>query len=226
MLLFGRNVAWTYEGPDAWFHGNVKTGYLVPWLGLGAAVELGWVALGATPVPGRCRPVAPPVAGPCTGGGMDAADVRGLGFVCGPTLTVQCSVEGRVESVDGGHLRRPVLQFAVRTRCKRAFAPAQADKCLWSLMSTVHFATAPFPVGWLLTLPRALVWRDHRGWDGTCVRHRTRFTVIMLIATRPAPAFHPSLHRSSGCCCCCCWGSHVPTHNGTTVAATTTNRDP
>lgn len=45
MLLFGRNVAWTYEGPDAWFHGNVKTGYLVPWLGLGAAVELGWVPL-------------------------------------------------------------------------------------------------------------------------------------------------------------------------------------
>jgi hypothetical protein len=42
MSLWGRNVAWTYEGPDAWFHGNVKTGYLVPWLGLGLAVELGW----------------------------------------------------------------------------------------------------------------------------------------------------------------------------------------
>jgi len=42
MMVFGRNVAWEYTGRDAWFHGNVKGDYWLPWLGLGAVVELLW----------------------------------------------------------------------------------------------------------------------------------------------------------------------------------------
>ena len=42
IALFGRNVAWTYHGRGAVCHGNVKLGYLVPWLALGTAVELLW----------------------------------------------------------------------------------------------------------------------------------------------------------------------------------------
>ena len=40
MALFGRNVAWTYEGlPDALFHGNIRLAYAVPWIGMGYALE-------------------------------------------------------------------------------------------------------------------------------------------------------------------------------------------
>ena len=42
MFLFGKNVAWEYRGDDAYFHGNVKLGYAVPWIVLGLVVELGW----------------------------------------------------------------------------------------------------------------------------------------------------------------------------------------
>ena len=44
--IFGRNVAWSYKGyPDAMFHGNIRTNYLIPWMGLGLGLELlwGWV---------------------------------------------------------------------------------------------------------------------------------------------------------------------------------------
>lgn len=42
MFLFGRNVAWEYRGRDAYFHGNIKLQYFLPWLGLGAVVEALW----------------------------------------------------------------------------------------------------------------------------------------------------------------------------------------
>lgn len=40
MFLFGRNVAWEYRGRDAFFHGNIKIQYALPWMGLGLAVEV------------------------------------------------------------------------------------------------------------------------------------------------------------------------------------------
>ena len=42
MFLFGRNVAWVYRGKSAYFHGTITTEYYVPWLGLGAVLELLW----------------------------------------------------------------------------------------------------------------------------------------------------------------------------------------
>ena len=42
MFLFGRNVAWEYRGTDAFFHGNIKLGYTIPWVSLGGVVELAW----------------------------------------------------------------------------------------------------------------------------------------------------------------------------------------
>lgn len=40
MFLFGRNVAWEYRGPSAYFHGNITLQYYAPWCLLGGAVEL------------------------------------------------------------------------------------------------------------------------------------------------------------------------------------------
>lgn len=42
MFLFGRNVAWVYRGKSAYFHGTITIDYFVPWLGLGAVLELLW----------------------------------------------------------------------------------------------------------------------------------------------------------------------------------------
>jgi len=40
IFMFGRNIAWTYEGEfDAFFHGNIKLTYCVPWWILGMVVE-------------------------------------------------------------------------------------------------------------------------------------------------------------------------------------------
>mmetsp|Transcript_91295 Transcript_91295/g.182049 ORF Transcript_91295/g.182049 Transcript_91295/m.182049 type:complete len:243 (-) Transcript_91295:165-893(-) len=39
MLFFGRNVAWEYRGPKAYFHGNITLEYYIPWCLLGGAVE-------------------------------------------------------------------------------------------------------------------------------------------------------------------------------------------
>lgn len=37
----GRNPAWTYATPDAYFHGNVRTGFAKLWFALGLILELG-----------------------------------------------------------------------------------------------------------------------------------------------------------------------------------------
>ena len=39
MFLCGRNIAWEYRGADAWFHGNIKLQYAMPWMVLGFLVE-------------------------------------------------------------------------------------------------------------------------------------------------------------------------------------------
>jgi hypothetical protein len=45
IFLFGKNVAWEYKGKAAYFHGTITIEYFVPWLGLGAAIELLWDSL-------------------------------------------------------------------------------------------------------------------------------------------------------------------------------------
>ncbi|KDO20181.1 hypothetical protein SPRG_14529 [Saprolegnia parasitica CBS 223.65] len=40
MLVFGRNIAWTYNTPDAYFHNNIRTGFAGLWLLLGLALEV------------------------------------------------------------------------------------------------------------------------------------------------------------------------------------------
>ncbi len=42
IFLFGRNIAWYYDEPDAFFHGNIRLYYAIPWWVLGAIVELVW----------------------------------------------------------------------------------------------------------------------------------------------------------------------------------------
>lgn len=42
MLIFGQNPAWSYEGSDAFFHGNIKLSHLPLWLLLGVLVEVGF----------------------------------------------------------------------------------------------------------------------------------------------------------------------------------------
>ena len=42
IFLYGRNVAWTYEGSDAFFSGNVKLSYWKYWLMLSGCLEIGY----------------------------------------------------------------------------------------------------------------------------------------------------------------------------------------
>ena len=39
-FIFGRNVAWFYDTKDAFFHGNIRLAYALPWMCLGAIVEV------------------------------------------------------------------------------------------------------------------------------------------------------------------------------------------
>ncbi|ETV99827.1 hypothetical protein H310_07869 [Aphanomyces invadans] len=39
MLLFGRNIAWTYTTNDAYCHGNIRLGFWKQWLALGIVLE-------------------------------------------------------------------------------------------------------------------------------------------------------------------------------------------
>ncbi|ETV75300.1 hypothetical protein H257_10483 [Aphanomyces astaci] len=41
MLLFGRNIAWTYTTSDAYCHGNIRLGFWKLWLVLGLVLECG-----------------------------------------------------------------------------------------------------------------------------------------------------------------------------------------
>lgn len=40
IFLYGRNVAWTYEGSDAFFHGNIKLSYWKYWMLLSSCLEV------------------------------------------------------------------------------------------------------------------------------------------------------------------------------------------
>ncbi|OQR80955.1 hypothetical protein THRCLA_11905 [Thraustotheca clavata] len=40
ILIFGKNIAWTYNTPDAYFHNNIRTGFAGLWLLLGFALEI------------------------------------------------------------------------------------------------------------------------------------------------------------------------------------------
>ena len=42
MMIFGRNVAWEYRGPHAFFHGNITLDYCLPWMLLGVVIEASW----------------------------------------------------------------------------------------------------------------------------------------------------------------------------------------
>ena len=40
IFMFGKNIAWTYSGKDAFFNGNIKLGYFKLWLILGVFYEI------------------------------------------------------------------------------------------------------------------------------------------------------------------------------------------
>jgi hypothetical protein len=42
IYIFSKNIAWEYKGWDAYFNGNIKLQYYLPWLGLGLILELLW----------------------------------------------------------------------------------------------------------------------------------------------------------------------------------------
>ena len=45
IMIFGKNIAWFYGGWDAWFHGNIKLTYFVPWCFLGLVIEFAYVPI-------------------------------------------------------------------------------------------------------------------------------------------------------------------------------------